>query len=51
LWAPDASFVIVATAPDRNGNREGGVLELYPTNGQRSKLWLAPFGKQMKWGP
>jgi hypothetical protein len=51
LWAPDASFVIVATAPDRFVTQDGGVLELYPTNGQKSPVWLAPFGQQMKWGP
>jgi hypothetical protein len=51
LWAPDASFVIVATAPARNWNQDGGVLELYYTDGQKSKVWLAPFGRQMKWGP
>lgn len=51
LWAPDASFVIVATAPARNWNQAGGVVELYYTDGQKSKVWLAPFGKQMKWGP
>ena len=50
LWAPDASFVVVATAPLRNWD-QGGVLELYYTDGQKSKVWLAPFGKQMKWGP
>ena len=50
LWAPDASFVIVATEPTRNWD-QGGVLELYYTNGQKSSVWLAPFGKQMKWGP
>ena len=51
LWAPDASFVIVATDPMRNWDQGGGVLELYPANGQKNKVWLAPFGKQMKWGP
>jgi WD40 repeat protein len=51
LWAPDASFVIVATAPDRFVTQDGGVLELYPTNGQKSPVWLAPFGRQMNWGP
>jgi len=51
LWAPDASFVIVATAPSRNWNQDGGVLELYYTDGQKSAVWLAPFGKEMKWGP
>lgn len=51
LWAPDASFVIVATLPERSWNLSGGVLELYPTNGQKARVWLAPYGGQMKWGP
>jgi hypothetical protein len=51
LWAPDASFVIVATAPERSWDQGGGVLELYSTDGQRSPIWLASFGRQMKWGP
>jgi Tol biopolymer transport system component len=51
LWAPDASFVIVATAPDRNWNQGGGVLALYYTDAKRDADWLAPFGREMKWGP
>jgi len=51
LWAPDASFVIVATAPARNWDLDGGVLELYYTDGQRGMVWLAASGWQMKWGP
>jgi hypothetical protein len=51
LWAPDASFVIVATAPMKNWDQGGGVLELYPTDRQKSPVWLAPFGREMKWGP
>lgn len=51
LWAPDASFVLVSTAPARNWDRDGGVLELYYTDAQKSPVWLAPFGSQMKWGP
>jgi hypothetical protein len=50
LWAPDASFVIVAVALDRSAT-EGGSLELYPTDGQQSMVRLARFGQQMKWGP
>jgi hypothetical protein len=50
LWAPDASFVIVASTPARNWNQDGGVLELYYTDGQ-SVISLVPFGEQMKWGP
>ena len=51
LWTPDASFVITATWPGLNWDRSGGVLELYYTDGQKSPVWLAPFGRQMKWGP
>jgi WD40 repeat protein len=51
LWAPDASFVIVATAPERSWDQSGGVLELYSLDGQKSPVWLASFGQQMKWGP
>ena len=51
LWAPDASFVIVATLPERRWDHGGGVLELYYTDGQKEAVWLAPLGSQMKWGP
>ena len=51
LWAPDASFAIVATAPSRDWNQGGGVLELYYTDGKKDAVPLAPFGRQMKWGP
>ena len=49
LWAPDASFVIVAKAPAETVYA-GGVLELYYTTGS-SMLPLLPFGQQLKWGP
>jgi len=51
LWAPDASFVIVATLPERRWDQGGGVLELYYTDGTKEPVWLAPSGEQMKWGP
>ena len=51
LWAPDASFVVVSTWPARNWNQDGGVLELYYTGAQKSAVWLAPLGYQMRWGP
>jgi len=51
LWAPDGSFVIVASAPERRWDQGGGVLELYYTDGQKEVVWLAPLGWQMKWGP
>jgi hypothetical protein len=50
LWAPDASFVIVAAALERTWER-GGVLELYPTDRLQAPIWLAPRGEKMKWGP
>lgn len=51
LWAPDASFVIVASGSEQNGDPSAGVLELYYTDGQKSAVWLAPFGEEMRWGP
>ena|SRR5688572_13039090 len=51
LWAPDASFVIVAIDTARSWDLDGGVLELYYTDGQKEAVWLAPHGQQMKWGP
>ena len=51
LWAPDASFVIVSIMPARNWNLDGGFLELYYSDGQKSPVWLAPLGHEMKWGP
>lgn len=50
LWAPDASFVIVAKAPS-DSIYAGGVLELYYTDGAKSIVSLLPFGQQLKWGP
>jgi hypothetical protein len=51
LWAPDASFAIIATAPSRDWNQDGGVLALYYTDEPKGTVPLAPFGRQMKWGP
>ena len=51
LWAPDASFAIIATAPSRDWDQGGGVLSLYYTDDQKQTVPLAPFGQQMKWGP
>ena len=50
LWAPDASFVIVAKAPS-DTVYVGGALELYYTDGAKSMIALLPFGQQLKWGP
>jgi len=50
LWAPDASFVIVAKAPS-DSVYAGGALELYYTNAAKSMVPLVPFGQQLKWGP
>jgi len=50
LWAPDASFIIVANAPS-DQIYQGGILELYYTDGLESMVSLAPFGQQLKWGP
>lgn len=49
LWAPDASFVIVA-----NGSEQvyaGGEAQLYYTDGQKTMISLVPSVQSMKWGP
>jgi Tol biopolymer transport system component len=50
LWAPDASFVIVANAPNQDVY-QGGMAELYYTDGQKDMVSLVPFVMNMKWGP
>ena len=50
LWAPDASAVVTAMAPGPSVY-EGGALQLYFTDGTKSMVPLAPFGKQLRWGP
>jgi len=50
LWAPDASFVIVAV-PDIPEIYEGGKAQLYYTNGEKAMVSLLPYAFSMKWGP
>jgi len=49
LWAPDASFVVVAIAPTQEVG-QGGQAEIVYLDG-RPTVMLAPFAHQMKWGP
>jgi hypothetical protein len=49
LWAPDASFAILATAPVEN-IFQGGKAEIYYTDGSPS-VSLVPFAQDMRWGP
>jgi WD40 repeat protein len=49
LWAPDASFVITATAPIQDVY-QGGLIELYYTDSTKPMISLLPFGQQLKWG-
>jgi len=49
LWAPDASFVITATAPIQDVV-QGGIVELYYADSTKSMVPLLPFGQQLKWG-
>lgn len=49
LWAPDASFVITATAPIQDVY-QGGLVELYYTDSSKPMISLLPFGQQLKWG-
>ncbi|MDP1780236.1 MAG: hypothetical protein Q8K73_08175 [Anaerolineales bacterium] len=50
LWAPDASFVIVAN-PAVPEIYQGGAAQLYYTDGQKAMLPLLPYAMKMKWGP
>ena len=50
LWAPDASFVIVASAPI-DQVYQGGIAELYYTDGEKDPIKLVDFAVNMKWGP
>ena len=50
LWAPDASAVVTALATGPSVY-EGGALQLYYTDGAKSMVPLATFGKQLRWGP
>jgi hypothetical protein len=50
LWAPDASFVITASGPIADVY-QGGIVELYYTDGQRAMISLLPFAFDLKWGP
>jgi Tol biopolymer transport system component len=48
LWAPDASFVVVAFAPDQDIH-QGGRAEIVYLDG-RPNVLLTPFAQQIKWG-
>ena len=49
LWAPDASFIVVAFAPTPDVY-QGGRAELVYLDG-RPNVILTPFAQQMRWGP
>jgi Tol biopolymer transport system component len=49
LWAPDATFVIVASAPVPEVY-QGGRAEIVYLDG-RPNVELSPFSQQMEWGP
>jgi len=50
FWAPDASFIIIAHAPIAEVY-QGGLLQLYYTDGKKDMISLLPYGQQLKWGP
>ncbi|MEO5888317.1 MAG: hypothetical protein ABIQ77_11720 [Anaerolineales bacterium] len=49
LWAPDASFIVVAFAPTGD-IYQGGRAEIVYLDGRPNAV-LTPFAQQMKWGP
>jgi len=50
LWAQDASFVITASGPIADVY-QGGIVELYYTDGHTGPISLLPFASELKWGP
>ncbi|RJP53767.1 MAG: hypothetical protein C4586_00945, partial [Anaerolineaceae bacterium] len=50
IWAPDASFVIVAN-PALPEIYQGGAAQLYYTDGQKAMVPLVSYALKMKWGP
>jgi len=50
LWAPDASFVIIAEPPIQDVYY-GGIPVLVYTDAQKGTIPLAEFAMDMKWGP
>lgn len=50
LWAPDASFVIIANAQN-DQIYFGGAAQLCYTDGQKAMVPLLQFAQSMKWGP
>ena len=49
LWAPDASFVVVAFAPSEI-DLKGGRAEIVYFDGRPNAL-LTNYAENMKWGP
>jgi Tol biopolymer transport system component len=49
LWSPDASFVIVVSATN-DQMYQGGQAEIVYLDG-RPRVMLAPFARDLKWGP
>jgi WD40 repeat protein len=49
LWAPDASFAVMAFAPLPEVY-QGGRVEMVYTDG-RPRITLVPFAQDMRWGP
>ena len=49
LWTPDASYVVVAIAQN-DQTYQGGQLEYIALSGY-ARIVLAPFGRDLKWGP
>ena len=49
LWFPDASSIIVVSAPAQD-TYQGGQAEIVYLDGRPNEV-LVPFAQQMKWGP
>ena len=49
LWTPDASYVVVTIAQNAD-SYQGGQVEYIAISGY-ARIVLAPFGRDLKWGP
>lgn len=50
LWAADGSFVVTVSGPLEEVY-QGGIVEIYYTDGQRAPISLIPYAFDLKWGP
>ncbi len=50
LWAPDASFVVIASR-ENDQTYYGGAVYVIPTDGSQAITQILPFGFKLQWAP